>query len=214
VFADDVLQVLQRAGRPLDDDVIAAQLGVVRQQVNQTCRRLETQGVLRRVPGPDSKLVNQLRPAADARPGAAAVPASSPRTAPAADPARVSEDEVKAAVKQHLEAQGFSVSVAWGRQRGIDIDARRGDERWVVEAKGAAPRGPQQVNYFLGALGELVQRMHDAAARYALALPDDPQYRGLVNRLPAVGRRRLDLTVFFVRRADGGLVVDVDTPAL
>lgn len=209
-FADDVLRVLQRVGRPLDDDVIAAQLRVVRQQVNQACRRLEAQGVLLRVLGPEGKIVNQLRgPDSTIADPFGSMPTGAPPMA-ATDGARVSEDEVKTAVKRHLEADGFTVAVAWGRERGIDVDARRGNNRWVIEAKGGVPRGPQQVNYFLGALGELVQRMEDDTARYALALPDDAQYRGLVNRLPAVARRRLCLSVFFVRRAGADLVVDVD----
>ena len=90
-----------------------------------------------------------------------------------------------------------------------DIEARRGAERWVIEAKGSAPPGAQQVNYFLGAPGELVQRMADDVARYGLALHEGPQYRGLVRRLPRVARRRLDLTVFFVRREGDAFAVDV-----
>ena len=46
--------------------------------------------------------------------------------------------------------------------------------------------GPQQVNYFLGAIGELTQRMADPDAVYGLALPDNRQYRGLVDRLHAL----------------------------
>jgi hypothetical protein len=60
-----------------------------------------------------------------------------------------------------------------GRERGIDILATQDGERWVIEAKGQAARGLQQVNYFLGALGELVQRMDRDEARYGLALPSD-----------------------------------------
>lgn len=210
-FANDVVAALRRAKRPLDDDVLSAQLRVVRQQVNQTCRRLETLGVLRRAPGADGKIVNTLRDADGHRP---ALPApSGPEDDGQGTPndlTLISEDEVKRAVKSYLEGQGFSVSVAWGRQHGIDLDARRGDDRWIVEAKGTAPRGPQQVNYFLSALGELVQRMDDDAARYAIAVPDNPQYRGLVARLPMPARRRLNLTVFFVRREGGALVVDAD----
>lgn len=33
------------------------------------------------------------------------------------------EDEVKQGAKEYLEASGFSVTVAWGHQRGIDISA-------------------------------------------------------------------------------------------
>lgn len=213
-LADDVLRALRRAEQPLDDDVIAAQLRVVRQHVNQTCRRLEAGGVLRRVPGPDGKIVNLLRESGSADSASPPSVRDSPRTTVPADAARVAEDEVKTAVKRHLEADGFTVTVAWGRERGIDIDARSGVDRWIIEAKGGAPRGPQQVNYFLGALGELVQRMDDDTARYGLALPDDPQYRGLVNRLPAAARRKLDLTVFFVTRTGGELTVVVDEPRL
>jgi len=34
----------------------------------------------------------------------------------------------------------------------------------LLEAKGSAMNPPQQVNYFLGALGELLQRMSDPEA--------------------------------------------------
>ncbi len=111
---------------------------------------------------------------------------------------RITEDQVKAAVKAHLEAEGWAVLVAWGRERGIDIEAHRADEGLVIEAKGEAPAGPQQVNYFLGALGELIQRMDDPNARYGVALPDHRQYRGLVDRLPGLAWERLKLAVYFV----------------
>jgi hypothetical protein len=70
------------------------------------------------------------------------------------------------------------VKVAWDRERGIDIDALARATVGSLKRRVAPPRGPQQVNYFLGAL---VQRMDDDIARYALAPPDDPQYRVLVN---------------------------------
>jgi hypothetical protein len=108
------------------------------------------------------------------------------------------EDHVKASVARWLEAGGWTVSVRWGRDRGIDIDAQRGRDRWIIEAKGEAPAGPQQVNYFLNALGEVVQRMNDPNAAYGLALPANRQYRGLVERLPLLAHQRLSLTVLFV----------------
>lgn len=42
--------------------------------------------------------------------------------------------------------------------------------------------------------------MSDPDARYGLALPDHRQYRGLVERLPALAKERLRLTVYFVGR--------------
>ena len=101
--------------------------------------------------------------------------------------------------------------VAWGRVRGIDIDARHPDgRRYVIEAKAEVGRnGPQQVNYFLGMLGELVQRMDDTQASYGIALPDNRQYRGLVDRLPALAKERLRLAVFWVCRRGDKLIVEV-----
>lgn len=39
--ASRILKALKKSPRPLDDDELAAALGVVRQQVNQAARRLE-----------------------------------------------------------------------------------------------------------------------------------------------------------------------------
>jgi hypothetical protein len=118
--------------------------------------------------------------------------------------ASLSEDEVKQGAKEYLEAAGFHVTVAWGRQHGIDIRAVSGAEVMLLEAKGSAMNPPQQVNYFLGALGELLQRMSDPEATYGLALPDSQQYRGLAARLPALAWQRLRLTVLFVSKDDAG----------
>ena len=73
-----------------------------------------------------------------------------------------------------------------GHERGVDISAVSDTEILLLEANGSAQNPSQQVNYFLGALGELLQRMTDPSAAYGLALPDNVQYRGLVDRLPAL----------------------------
>ncbi len=126
---------------------------------------------------------------------------------------RITEDEVKEAVRAHLTVHGFDIEVAWGRVRGIDIEARHPDgRRYVIEAKAeVGKRGPQQVNYFLGMLGELVQRMDDAQASYGIALPDNRQYRGLVDRLPALAKERLRLTTFWISRDGDAFNVEVDS---
>ena len=115
--------------------------------------------------------------------------------------ASLSEDEVKQGAKEYLEAAGFHVTVAWGRQHGIDIRAVSGAEVMLLQAKGNAMNPPQQVSYFLG---ELLQRMSDPEATYGLALPDSQQYRGLAARLPALAWQRLRLTVLFVSKDDAG----------
>lgn len=133
-------------------------------------------------------------------------PAEPSTPSPTASADRITEDQVKAALQTYLEADGWTVTVAWGRERGIDIAARRSGKRLVIEAKGEAPAGPQQVNYFLDVLGELVQRMDGPTADYGVALPEHRQYRGLVDRLPALARQRLGLRIWFVD--DAGRVVE------
>src|SRR5215210_156237 len=63
----------------------------------------------------------------------------------------ITQDPVKEAVKRSLQAAGWTVLVRWGGERGIDIEATRGDERLVLKAKGETAPGPQQVGYYLGA---------------------------------------------------------------
>jgi hypothetical protein len=180
---------------PKDDDQLAAALKTNRVYINQVARELVRQGVVRRSTGSSGKLVNELVRGAETAGAASSYAPISPR------PAReglITEDSIKRAVANHLTAKGYRVAVMWGHDRGVDIDAVGEGGRIVVEAKGAAPAGPQQVNYFLNALGELVQRMSDEQARYGLALPSNNQFRNLVARLPALARERLRLTVYFV----------------
>jgi hypothetical protein len=94
--------------------------------------------------------------------------------------------------------------VAWGGTHGIDIDAHRDGRRWIIEAKGSGKSGAQRSNYFVGALGELMQRANDPKADYGLALPDLDQYRRLWERLPALAKRRMRLSALFV--SDDGVV--------
>ena len=120
-----------------------------RQSINQTARRLESQRRLKRYVGPGGKIVNALPDG----------PSSNESEAPPAmqrgDGSRTTEDEVKFAVRDHPTGQGYDVAVAWGRTRGIDIDARHPEgRRIIIEAKAeVGTSGPQQVNYFLGMLG-------------------------------------------------------------
>jgi hypothetical protein len=58
------------------------------------------------------------------------------RPSPGPGPDRITEDEVKMAVRDHLASLGFEVQVAWDRTPGIDIDARHpSGSRHVIEAK-------------------------------------------------------------------------------
>ena len=201
-LAERILQVLTETP-DLDDDEIADRLGIRRQQVNQECRKLVATGTLHRLAGAGGKIVNRL--VEGSTPSLLATPPPIPPVGPTQF---VSEDEVKAAVKTYLEERGYEVRVAWGRTRGIDIEATGLDGRILIEAKGEVASQPQKTNYFLGALGELIQRMSDEQATYGLALPDNRTYRGLVERLPNLAKQRLRLRVLFVRRSSEGLSVE------
>lgn len=48
-------------------------------------------------------------------------------------------------------------------------------------------------------------------ASFGIALPDNRQYRGLVDRLPALAKERLRLAVFWVSREGDELIVEVDS---
>lgn len=177
---------------------MAATLDLVHQQVNQTCRRRADQKRIIRELGPDRLIINRL-------PGQTAPPPSTPPSIAPDD--LLTEDEIKRALKAHLERQGYTVEVRWGRTHGIDIDARSPKGRLIIEAKGQVVSQQQQTNYSIGALGELAQRFSDPDAGYALALPDEPRSQGLVGRLPRLARERLNPSVFFVSRDHDGFRV-------
>jgi hypothetical protein len=203
--------------RALDDDQLAKRLGVSqRQSINQTARKLEAQGLLRRHIGPDGKIVNALPETSAPGPLVASTRptsvSSSQHQASSVGVSPITEDEVKGAVRDRLVAEGFDVTVAWGREPGIDLIARHTDGRcFIIEAKAEkGVAGAQQHNYFVGMLGELVQRMTDPDATYAIALPMNRQYRGLVDRLPALARERLGLQIFWVARTEDGFRVTME----
>jgi Holliday junction resolvase len=110
----------------------------------------------------------------------------------------LSEDDVKRHLVAWLEHDGWTARVAWGKAQGIDVLATRGEEVWVIEAKGSGSLQPMRVNYFLNALGELLQHMDHSGHRYSIALPDLGQFRGMWQRLPTLAKQRLGLSALFV----------------
>lgn len=196
-LAERIIETL-KSGDPLDDAHLAKLLGVQHQAVNQTCRKLVDQGKLKRSKSVGGTIQNHLT-------DQALIETPPPPLSPTGG--MLAEDEVKKAVSYHLRTQGYAVEVAWGHHPGVDIEANRSGDRILVEAKGEVALNPQQHNYFVGALGELVQRLADPDARYGLALPDNKQYRNLVKKLPPLARQRLDLVVYFVSRTESGYAV-------
>lgn len=166
------------------------------QPINSTCRRLAKEGRMKREHRSDGIIGNYLPNDQQASPhGKDRRPTKT---------TWLSEDFVKAHVVAWLDQHGWDVRVAWGQSQGVDILAERAKRRWLIEAKGCGSRQPMRVNYFLSVLGELLQRMDDEEAAYAVALPDMKQFRGLWERLPRVAKTRTGISAIFV--SDDGSV--------
>lgn len=194
----DIIDLLETRAGLTDREITNALRGSAapQQPVNQQARALAEQGLLRRQRRADGLIGNFLA-TADIPP-----PNRGDKAATSSAGDGLSEDEVKERVQRWLESQGWKVTVAWGHSPGVDMDARRDTQRWLIEAKGIGSRQPMRVNYFLGALGETLQRMDDAQALYSIALPDVAQFRGLWQRLPTLAKVRNQLSALFVS-ADG-----------
>ena len=124
------------------------------------------------------------------------------KTVAGTDADGLGEYDVKKALVRWLARDGWTAKVVWGRQRGIDIEATRGSERWIIEVKGCGSRDAMRVNYFLAILGETLQRMDSPDARYSIALPDMRQFRRLWKRLPALAKNRTQITALFVEDSE------------
>ncbi len=185
----------------LSDREITHQLlgeNALQQPVNGACRELESNGLIARdIPG--GKISNYLKDA-DTTPTERISSVVEPKL-----PDELTEDRLKIAIKKWLGSEGWTVQLAMGHVRGIDVDAFRDSSRWIIEVKGYGSLAPMRVNYFLGVLGETLQRMNDPSAKYSIALPEMQQYHGLWERLPALAKQRTGISALFVA-ADGTVV--------
>lgn len=169
-----------------------------KQPIHQACHQLERTGNLARVKRADGLIGNYLRDSE------LATRAPLPAPVPKGEEDPFCEDSLKQLLKVWLQDQGWIVKVAWGKERGIDVEATRGSERWVIEVKG---RGSQamRVNYFVAMLGETLQRMDDPEAKYSISLPALDQLQGLWSRLPKLAKLRTQISALFVH-TDGSVV--------
>jgi hypothetical protein len=188
------------------------------QPVNTAARQLVREGLLIRRRRPDGFIGNYLT-----GDGAIGVAPVAPRIPRAIDerhiPARhktnstqidLQEDQVKEILRGWLEQNGWSTRIAWGHNPGSDIEAvREQDTRWIIEVKGIGSRPQMRVNYFLQALGEILQRMKEDGTKHSIAFPAHQQFINLWNRLPRLAKQRLNLSVLFVRE-DGSVYESSD----
>jgi len=126
--------------------------------------------------------------------------------------ATLSEDAVIAAVKRLLTGEGWSVvhvASAALKEKGVDLEARLGERRLIIEAKGwpastykdGTPKRwlpyPQARAYYSNALLPLLIGWSEVRAEIALALPEQPTNVRLVDRT-ARALRQLGIGVYFV----------------
>ena len=166
--------------------------GKPQQSINQACRSLESQDILIRQVRKDGKIGNYPN---GKQPEITQIEKSSKKNN---DVEALSEDEIKEVLNKHLKSTGWTTKIAWGHSQGVDIEAYKGTERWIIEVKGPGSRLPMRVNYFISILGEILQRMTDPKAKYSIALPDLKQYHGLWNRLPELAKKRIKISILFI----------------
>ena len=200
-LAEKIVAILSERPGMSDRELASKLLGPSKPQqaVNIQCRLLKDKGILKRQKREDSILGNYL------------TEQSAPVIIVAKQPSSIdvhTEDAVKKHLVTWLTKTGWKSDVKWGRDRGIDIDAHRQNERWIIEVKGIGSYQPMRVNYFLSALAETLQRMNDPNAFYSVAFPDVAQYRGLWNRLPLLAKKRTTISALFI--TENGDVTHVD----
>lgn len=210
-LSDQILNHLRTHPGLTDREITDALMGreSPQQHVNQVCRQLDGRGLLVRRHRSDGKIGNYppsaLSGAQDTKtlppppPSASPTPVATSRPAPVAgDADPLAEDSLKKVLEGWLTKQGWQVKVAWGKEPGADIIAWKPCKHWIIEVKGRGSLSAMRVNYFLGILGETLQRMDDPEADYSIALPDLQQFRNLWQRLPDLAKRRTRISMLFV----------------
>ncbi len=210
---DLIKEELIRCG-PMCDDCLSSQTKIKpRQTVNRLCHAMVNDDLLNRskdiCPHCGSrKIINRFKGSSTI--GSHDKSANNDQTSYRHDVEALPEDGIKRVLVDWLSKEGWKTIVAWGNAHGIDIEATRGSERWIIEVKGPGSRQPMRVNYFISILGEILQRMDDPHARYSIALPNLQQYRGLWERLPTLAKTRTKISIIFVS-IDGKVELDGET---
>ena len=192
-----IIELLRESGGLSDREITDILVGKVaaQQPINQTCRDLESQGIVVR-----SKLDGRIKNFPANKRHELIEEPQGKMSVTESDPS-LSEDILKKHLENWLIQNGWKVQVAWGHSQGIDICAVQDSKRWVIEVKGEGSRQPMRVNYFLAILGETLQRMNDPESDYSIALPDLQQFRNLWDRLPVLAKQRTGISILFVDRS-------------
>lgn len=184
-----VIAALRHATHPLDDDELARRTEITpRQTVNQVCRRLEVEGRLARLAGPDGKIVNQLRDQATAI-GAAVAGASTVAVAGAGTVPAGSSAEQRLAERHMLDALGDRLGVRLdprtiNRGEGVHVEIDGTDAALTVLVECWAHQGPAKV-------AQKYKLVNDALKLHWIALPMTPSPRKILCVSDAAAVRHL-----------------------
>ncbi|MFP3391796.1 MarR family transcriptional regulator [Brevibacillus sp. SIMBA_040] len=204
---DKIIELLKDQSGLTDREITDILLGkgMPQQSVNQACRSLVEKGIIERVNRNNGLLGNYIVT------GSLKTESIMIQKLEILEKSAsvLTEDTLKEVLKKHLQSDGWEMEIAWGRTPGIDINAYRGTERWIIEVKGLGSSNPMNVNYFLGVLAETLQRMDDPDAKYSIALPDVKQFRNLWGRLPLLAKKRTGISAIFINEA--GEVIESTT---
>ena len=107
------------------------------QPINQKCHALKDKGVLVRRTRSDGLIGNYL-----ASQAVNSIVVRRDETDQKSTNDNLSEDDVKRFLEKWLVGEGWQVQVAWGHSQGVDIEARQGTRRWVIEVKGGGSLQP------------------------------------------------------------------------
>ena len=190
---EEILSAIQ-AMPGLTDTELEKRFNKTHQQINQCCRNMEQARLLvrRNNPEKDNHIGNYPT-------GIELPPQPVKKQVQAGESNALQEEDVKQILNDWLIANGWKTTVAWGKNHGVDIDAIRNNERWLIEVKGPGSRNEMRVNYFIGILGETLQRMDDEKARYSIAFPDVDQFRRLWQKLPELAKQRTTIDMILVK---------------
>jgi hypothetical protein len=119
-------------------------------------------------------------------------------------PEELDEETVKQVIAKFLEQNGYSVTVGRKRERGPDLRADKSGSKLIAEVKGEGTLPAMFNNYFLNALGEILQRMRTDVAEYGIALPAHEKFVRLTYELPDVARQIIRLNFYFVEHVTDG----------
>jgi len=96
-----------------------------------------------------------------------------------------------------LRNDGVEIGTHRGFGRADIVATKRGEPLYIVEVEGESKKPKAQAMY--SALGQTILMMREGAdARYAVAVPDTPEWERQLRRIPTHIRTMLTLDIWFV----------------